>query len=677
MKRLCAFWGILCAALSAQFSAARCGEGVEILDMVMLFDGEIGGQAADMAEMSKDGSADIHMVSFFLVPEGNPPFDKISLYEDKYRRLREAIGGGGCRTGIILQATLGHGFELEVPHPFQKMVSRDDGREGWMKNIVCPLDESFIKYLRECVRRVASLKPAVIMVDDDFRALGGRNGCLCPLHLGKIRRDSGFDLTREQLKKHLAGGSELDRKISEAAMRAVSDSLVDLAKIIRAEIDAVDPSIPCYMCGTLEDMAHDGRIARALAGEGGKSVLRIGNARYWNPKYRDLYSTARSLALQKAMSRPDRVYAEIDTFPRNRYFTSARTLHAGFVVSVLEGASGAKYWPNRFPDYEPASGREYKKILAENRGMYDELCRLFKGARPSGISDILIPDAKTLRNDSRAFSGDSAFWTHITGVMGLPVSFAEVSLLDGPCFLRGSAAKALGDAQIRKILSLGCVLDGEAAVEICRRGMGDLIGVKAAPWDKSVKISRERFSEGMGKIAGMVCEPPANPVKIEPVSDSAEVMSEFVHLPFTYGDKKFAERLAPASTYFENSLGGKVAVFASSPSGPGHLNESRKAQYVGIINRLAPGGVWYDGDAEAYLKSLKLGDGSELVVLANVGLDPIEPLSFGSARKFSRAQTLGGDGVWRDAEFSQSPGGKISVKGRAEIYMPVALRFFE
>ena len=173
MKRLCAFWGILCAALSAQLSAARCGEGVEILDMVMLFDGEIGGQAADMAEMSKDGSADIHMVSFFLVPEGNPPFDKISLYEDKYRRLREAIGGGGCRTGIILQATLGHGFELEVPHPFQKMVSRDDGREGWMKNIVCPLDESFIKYLRECVRRVASLKPAVIMVDDDFRALGG------------------------------------------------------------------------------------------------------------------------------------------------------------------------------------------------------------------------------------------------------------------------------------------------------------------------------------------------------------------------------------------------------------------------------------------------------------------------------------------------------------------------
>lgn len=657
--------------------AGSSGGGVEILDMAMLFDGKIGEQAADMAKMSKEGAADVHMVSFFLVPEGNPPFDKISLYEDKYRRLRDALGGADCKTGIILQATLGHGFELEVPHPFQKMVSREDGREWRMKNIVCPLDENFIKYLRECVRRAAALKPAVMMVDDDFRALGGRNGCLCPLHLAKIKRDSGYDLTREQLKKHLAGNSELDRKISEAAMRAVSDSLIDLAKIIRAEIDAVDPSIPCYMCGSLEDMAHDGQIARELAGKGRESVLRIGNARYWNPKYRDLYLTSRALALQKAMARPDRVYAEIDTFPRNRYFTSARTLHAGLVVSILEGASGAKYWPNRFPDYEPASGAEYKKVLAENRGMYDELCRLMKGAEPCGVADIMIAKPKDLRNYNWPLVKDPAFWTHITGVMGLPVSFAEISELDGPCFLRGSAAKALGDAQIKKILSLGCVLDGEAAVEICRRGMGGLIGVKAAPWDRSLKISRERFSEGMGKIAGVVCEPPSNPVKIEPLSDKTEVMSEFIHLPYTYGDKKFAERLAAASTYFENPLGGKVAVFASRPEGPNHLNESRKAQYAEILNRLAPGGIWYDGDAEAYLKNLKLKDGSELVVLANVGLDQITPLAFKSARKFSRAQMLGGDGAWRDAEFSQSADGKISVAGRAEIYMPVALRFFE
>ena len=248
--------------------ARAASDRVEILDLVMLFDETVEKQAEDLKKMSAENVADIHMVSFFLVPEGNPPFDKISLYEEKYKRLRNAIGNADCKTGIILQATLGHGFELEFPHPFQPMVSRVDGQEGWMKNIVCPLDENFRKYIRECAARVAKLKPAAIMVDDDFRVMGGRNGCLCPLHLAKLKRDFGYDITRERLKKHLAGSSELDKKISVAAMKVNGDSLVELAKIIREAIDSVDPAIPCLMCGSPADMMHDGKIASALAAKG-------------------------------------------------------------------------------------------------------------------------------------------------------------------------------------------------------------------------------------------------------------------------------------------------------------------------------------------------------------------------------------------------------------------------
>lgn len=453
-------------------SAQAASDRVEILDLVMLFDETVEKQAEDLKKMSAENVADIHMVSFFLVPEGNPPFDKISLYEEKYKRLRNAIGNADCKTGIILQATLGHGFELEVPHPFRPMVSRVDGQEGWMKNIVCPLDENFRKYIRECVVRVAKLKPAAIMVDDDFRVIGGRNGCLCPLHLAKLKRDFGYDLTRERLKKHLAGNSELDKKISAAAMAVDGESLVELAKIIREAIDSVDPTIPCLMCGSPADMMHDGKIARTLAAKGRPSVLRIGNARYYNPKYRDLYKTARQLAVQNAAAKPDRVYAEIDTYPRNRYFTSARTLHAGLVVSILEGASGAKYWPNRFVDYEPKSGEAYKKILAENRGMYDEILRCFRRSKRAGLTEIVAPSFTTLRRGETLQMGNDSFWDSITGVMGLPVSYTEISKLDRPAFLRGSTAKRLSNAELERVLSLGCVLDGAAALEIQNRGLG-------------------------------------------------------------------------------------------------------------------------------------------------------------------------------------------------------------
>ncbi len=673
MKKI---FAILCGVVAAMLAHAATDK-VEILDLVMLFDETVEKQAEDLKKMSADNVADIHMISFFLVPEGNPPFDKISLYEEKYKRLRRAIGDADCRTGIILQATLGHGFALEVPHPFQPMVSRIDGREDWMKNIVCPLDENFRKYIRECVVRVAKLKPAAIMVDDDFRVMGGRNGCVCPLHLAKLKSEYGYDLTRSQLKKHLSGDSETDKKISAAAMKIDGESLVELAKIIRDAINSVDPSIPCMMCGSPDDMMHDGDIARALAAKGQPSVLRIGNARYYNPKYRDLYRTARQLVVQNAAAKPDRVFAEIDTYPRNRYFTSARTLHAGLVVSILEGASGAKYWPNRFVDYEPKSGAVYKKILAENRGMYDELLRCFRRSKCAGLTEVVAPSFTTLRVGERIKMDDASFWDSIIGVMGLPVSYAEISKLDRPAFLRGSTAKRLSDSELEKILSLGCVLDGDAALEIQNRGLGRHIGVKVSPWDKSVKITRERFGANCGAVAGKFCEPPTVAFKLEPLSEKTEVYSDFIHLPYTYGDKKLAEYLAPASTYFENGLGGKVVVFASRPQDANHLTESRKAQYVLLFNKIAPFSVWYDGDAEVYLKNFTLDDGSEFVAFTTVGIDPISPITLASTKNFSRAEMLGGDGKWRKADFTQTADKKISLQARAEIYEPVVLRFYE
>jgi len=89
-------------------------DDIEILNMVMLFDEHVEEQAKDLVEMSKNKVADVHMVSFFLVPEGNPPIDKLSLYEKKFKRLKKAIGNADCKVGIIFQATLGHGFALEV-----------------------------------------------------------------------------------------------------------------------------------------------------------------------------------------------------------------------------------------------------------------------------------------------------------------------------------------------------------------------------------------------------------------------------------------------------------------------------------------------------------------------------------------------------------------------------------
>ena len=661
--------------LANNVNVSKCEDNLEILNMIMLFDEHVEEQAKDLVEMSKNKVADVHMVSFFLVPEGNPPIDKLSLYENKFKRLKKAIGNADCKVGIIFQATLGHGFDLEVQNPYQKLVSRDDTKweKNSTKNIVCPLDKNFQKYILNCVERVAKLKPALLMVDDDFRLMGGRNACLCPLHLEKLKHDFGYDLNREQLKKHLAGHSELDKKISDAAWKTNEASLIGLAKQFRKTIDKVDPYLHCEMCGSPKDMYYDGKIARILAGKDKPSTFRIGNARYNNPQTRDFYMTSRKLVIQKAIANPDRIYAEIDTYPRNRYFTSARTLHTGLIVSMLEGASGAKYWPNRFVEYEPKSSEAYKKILSENRPLYAELYKVLKNSTAKGVADIIVPKYATLRYGDSILLGNDYYWTHITGVLGFPVKYCQLNKINQPVFLRAKTAQMLSSKQLEKILSIGAVVDGGAVMEIQKRGLGKLLGVKGSVWESDVKITRERLTEKCGEYANKFIEPPVSSIKLKVTSPKTEVWSEYVHLPYTYGDKKLSRTLAPACTYFENEKGGKVVVFASRPQGVNHLTESKKNLYIKLLNRLSDMVIWYAGDAECYFKTIELNDGTFLISLTNVGLDPFETFELGTSKKFRKVEFLDKDGLWKNlnVDFKND---KIVVKHCVETFYPIIIR---
>ena len=661
-------------------SSFATDDKLEVLNLVMLFDDRIEEQAEDLKKMSAENVADVHMISFFLVPEGNPPIDKISVYENRYKRLRKAIGDADCKTGIILQATMGHGFPLEVPHPYQQLVSLDAQNPRVKKstsNIVCPLDERFQEYIIACVKRAAALKPSVMMVDDDFRLMSGRYSCVCPLHMAKLKSEYGYDLSVEQLKAHLNGTSELDKKISEAIFRVNEDSLVSLAKKIREAIDSVDENINCQMCGTPMDMGFDGKIARVLAANNKPSTLRIGNARYGNRQYRDIHSTAYKFAVQKTIAKADRTYAELDTFPRNRYFASARTLHTGFIVSILEGCSGAKYWPNRFVDYEPDSGKAFKKILSENRPSYDTLYQDIKGMEHLGVADVIVPTFKTYRKDENILLDWNYYWASLNGIIGLPVSYIDVTKINRPVFLRGTIAKKLDTATLEKILSIGAVLDSGAIMEIQSRGLGSLIGVKAKPWKANQKITRERFRENAGKGAGRVIEYTEGAIEIIPTSNKVEIFSDFIHIPYTYGDKKLAKTLSPACLYFENDKGGKIVMFASKPTGPAHFNESRKDLYIRLLNRLSPMGLWYAEDAECYFKAGKLANGAYFACLTNLAADPLDEFTLGTTENFTRGEFLDKDGKWKPIVADFSKKGEIKIKNlRAEIFYPVMMRFW-
>ena len=133
--------------------------------------------ADDLKKMYRDGVIASAAWCLALVPEGQPVIDKASRLAELVTAHQAHLAGSGIPLGILLQATMGHGWTPSEPAAFQRFTIAD-GRERY---IFCPLDQDFLNYVGDAVRKLARLKPEFFMLDDDTRMFTGRGGCYCPL----------------------------------------------------------------------------------------------------------------------------------------------------------------------------------------------------------------------------------------------------------------------------------------------------------------------------------------------------------------------------------------------------------------------------------------------------------------------------------------------------------------
>ena len=112
--------------------------------------------AEDIVRIQKDRIADTSLMIFTLVPEGNPPIDKIAILGKRFQKVREHINGR-ANWGILLQATLGHGYVLKNENKLEHLIRFDNLQENKYK--CCPLGENVIKYMQDICRKTAQLKP--------------------------------------------------------------------------------------------------------------------------------------------------------------------------------------------------------------------------------------------------------------------------------------------------------------------------------------------------------------------------------------------------------------------------------------------------------------------------------------------------------------------------------------
>jgi hypothetical protein len=585
-----------------------------------------------------------------LVPESDPPVDKARILGERFVAFRNVFRGDAARVGILAQATIGHGWTPDEPAPYQQII-RLDGTPAYQ---MCPLDPAFQEYIRHAFRYLAALRPAFMMIDDDFRLVGGRNGCYCPLHLAGISRRLGREFTRESLLDTL----RKDPAAARAYDALLLDSLLQLAGVIRDAIDETDPAIPGSLCTCLGDNRHAEPIARRLAGKGQRPVVRINNGRYLCAEMRSFPVRMAHTAMQTAFYDADTtMLAETDTCPHNRYSTGAHLLHAHYAGSILEGCHGAKHWLTRLgnpwsSDKQLASGVAYRDVLTRHRGFYETLFCAVQESRPAAyVAAALAGEPPFVSAPCQGYTDGSAkTWAAIMGVLGLPCNFSR--LPDLPAMLTGEDVEIFSDDDLRHLLTHGLLLDGPAAEAFTRRGFADAIGVRATPWT-GPSISGERWGE-------VILPRDLRYARLEPLGPSTRIHSTLLHR--ASGVSEAFTELGPAATLFANPAGGRVAVLAAScgygnsltEPGLSFYDEDRKRELVELLGFVCgePIPFYYPGDAEVYVKLRRFADGRYLLALFNLGHDPLDEIPLVAAQPIAQIEMLAPDGAWRETAFA-------------------------
>lgn len=623
---------------------------------------------ADIKKQYESGVATCALFMIKLVPEGDPAYDKATIEGEKFKLFRDRLATMGIRAGILVQCTIGHGYPLDHPFGFQAYVNLKDGEPD---NVVCPYDEAAREHFKAQFATLAALSPEVIMVDDDFRLMYRQGmGCTCPLHMAALKKSLGREIGREELRAILKDKRHPDyRRTHDLYVETQRDALLGMARSFRDGIDAVDDTLPGIFCSVGHTTEFGAEIGKILAGRGNPTVVRLNNGNYTPEGARYLSAISYRAAQQSRILREggaDVILAETDTCPHNRYSTGVQSLHAHFTASILEGVAGAKHWITRLDDsYEPASGVAYRKKLSKYQGFYQALSDIAPTVRWQGCR-IPLPKEHDYGFANDEWSIPKPAWPScVLERFGVPIYFSAED--GGAAFLEGST-----DLYTKEELAAMCegtlFVASDAAAELVKMGFAHQLGVEVKE-HTGPRASYERLPNGNRCAAQMQVREliPLNP-QVRADSTVCHLKDATEHIPLFPGVAVYKKPNGKLSVIFSGSPRANFVYYEAFS----FLNESRKAQMVNLLRESGNLPVYFVGDEEVYLKAGTLPDGSLLVALFNIGLDPIDEICLDCEKAVTNVEYLDCDGKRQKTKF-HTENGRVTVARPLYTLEPVVL----
>lgn len=600
-----------------------------------------------------------------LHPQGSPLEEKVELHRKVLEKMIKRFSGTPIKVGVLLQTVLGHRVDSYCEEPWQQVENITKRPAGRM----CLLDKNYREYLYNMVRTIAAEHPCSILIDDDFRQINGKGlECFCPAHMTQFNEGLEHPMTADELREAVTNAEPGDPVLARFEKFRIQN-LLDVAKLMRAAIDSVDPSIRCGCCTPWSEFLIEKDIALALAGNT-EPFIRFCNASYSEGSAKTFPVNAyKSAILRHVMPGIREFIDEADTCPQNRYSKSAKSMHAKLVLAGLNKEAGAKLWLTNLATPDTWTERKYDAIMAKHKHFYPALRNLMKDAVPEGFT-VPLPSLESIWKKWHPLKSyeclyKSDWQMYLLGHYGIPAYYDEVK--KGPVYmLNREILSFFTDDEIKLMLSGRVLLDREAAVELTGRGMGEYTGIKLE--EKNFWANSEVWSDGYRAIPfGSTGELKMVPV---PSSEKTEVLSTLYYNKF---HKDPSPRPAGAGCMvFSNPFGGRVAISTQTLSNSTVPHPRHRYQLIKLLQALLEDDLplYVECDQNVFTRQFRLADNSTLLAVFNLNFDELENIELKGSLKYDRVEFLSPEGEWMPAPRS---GDMIDIELRTFDYVLLKL----
>ena len=537
--------------------------------------------------------------------EGYPTREEYIKDARIFAEVREYAASLGCDCGWFCCLTMKSG-------PGFTPILRENGTLHPFAN--CPLDEDFADTLAKDIAAYAAVaRPAFIFLEDDF-SLTAANGCFCERHLNAFAKRQGRRYERVELLEIFKKDTPEALALHRDFQALKKETLVSLARRIRAEMDVSCPEIPI---GIMQSGASDRDgdftedVAKALAGEHHTPFTRLYGTFYCGFETKKLPKTLHHpLYFTQHLSEDVLRYHESDTYPHTRFFSSAKQMNALLGAAYSFGMIGSIFFAQQYFDL-PFEEDAFGRLYVSEKARLETVTRLASECRPVGIE---------IGFDPFYYFQEVPYFAECIGRFGIPYATTDASV----AVLDAKQTKYADHDSLMRYLKKGLILDGEAAKILCERGYSEYIGATVG---EDVLESRPSLLYDLGALEVITEE-----FAIE--GEGREMWSAHAYCPVGNGKwmqiKKTAPTahtvtegidfrgnlLFPTMTYFENAIGGRICVMSltvkDNPS-QALYNYRRQKLLQRLITRMADEYPLVKNAPDVYLISLAPKNEGELL----------------------------------------------------------------